>query len=164
MFPDTAAGFTSGSLCLLKLKWGVRRNQGFYNRGRSKPISQTMSYNEALAPSLMQPSSRLSPGADRGWSSAFCSTDVGVQRGHSLQIFSVQSQSQWGQESSREGSLGGILIKGESIWDSQNLFCLVNKWAMLIWCSFFILHTLNLPSFLARKTLLVLVSLFRREL
>lgn len=28
MYPDTAAGFVSGSLCLLELKWGDKKESG----------------------------------------------------------------------------------------------------------------------------------------
>lgn len=53
MYPDTAAGFVSGSLCLLEVKWGGWGGIRALIRGRNKPRSQSVLYNEVLTSSLL---------------------------------------------------------------------------------------------------------------
>lgn len=107
----------SGSLCLLKLKGRMRRNQGACCRGRNEPTSQTMLHNEALAPFLMWSSGGFIPGANTGLT--FCFPQ---------QRWGCSIPSQWGWEASREGSMWGILIEAGQIQESRDSFAwLINE-------------------------------------
>lgn len=165
MYPDTAAGFVSGSLCLLELKWGDEKESGLsLEREKQAQIPGCVTqWSSSIIPDGIQcgiHTARLAQWVDLVFSIAWCGGVVGgSQPCWFVYSLSVGLRSQQGRE------FVGVLIEEESIWDGKTLFAWLIKQQCSGDCPFFIPHALKSAIFGQENPLLSWsLPLFQREL